>query len=95
MEIEVAKLRKMTNDLLLRLEQDGTRTVELSSDYYWNILPEQMYDSHDEPHQFTMGQLSEDLEFVNQMIDGTRPPVTYGLVWISSLLRFIGEKIID
>jgi hypothetical protein len=54
-----------------------------------------MYDNHDEPRQFTMGQLSEDLEFVNQMVDGTRPPVTYGLVWISSLLRSIEEKIID
>lgn len=94
MEIEVAKLRKITNDLLLRLEQDGTTTVELSSDYYWHIPPEQRYDSYDEPHEFTMGQLSEDLEFVNQMIDGTQPLLTYGLVWISSLLRFIGEKIV-
>jgi hypothetical protein len=95
MEIEIAKLRSITNDLLLRLEQDGTKTVELTSDYYWNLPPGEMYDKHDEPTQFVMGQLSEDLEFVNDMIEGRRPPVTYGLVWISSLLRYVGEKIVD
>lgn len=94
-EIEIARLRQITNDLLTRLETNGTTKVELTSDYYWNVPPQQLYDSYDEPREFTMGQLSEDLDFVNEMIDGVRPPVTYGLVWIGSLFRFLGEKIVD
>jgi hypothetical protein len=95
MEIDIARLRQITNDLLERLEKDGTSKLELDADYYWNILPEHRYDKYDEPKEFVIGQLSEDLAFTNQMIDGMCPPVTYGLVWISSLLRYVGEKIID
>jgi len=94
MEIEIASLRQVTNDLLERLEADGITKLELDADYYWSIPPEHRYDRHDEPKEHVMGQLSEDLAFTNQLIDGTRPPVTYGLVWISSLLRYIGEKIV-
>lgn len=78
-----------------RLEKEGRTKVELDSDYYWDILPEHLYDNHEEPRPFTTGQLSEDLTFVNEMIEGKRPPVTYGLVWIGSLFRYIGQKIID
>ncbi len=92
--IDIRRLRELTNTLLLRLEAEGTTSVELDSDFYWNILPEHRYDRYDEPREFTMGQLTEDLEFVDQLIDGTRPPVTYGLVWVSSLLRYVGEKIV-
>ena len=95
MEIDVARLRQITNELLLRLEQSGTRQVELTSDYFWEIPSKLRYDNADEPCEFEMGQLSEELAFVNEMLDGTRPPVTFGLVWVSSLLRYIGEKIIE
>lgn len=93
MQINVSALRAITDVLLSRIERQGIQEIELGSDHYWDIPAEKLYDTHDEPSEFTMGQLSEDLSFVNEMISGVRPPVSYGLVWISSLLRYIGETV--
>ena len=95
MDIDISRLRQFTNDLLLRLKRDGTHKFELASDYYWDVPAKLRYDKHEEPNEFEMGQLSDDLAFVNAILDGARPPVTFGLVWARSLLRYLGEKIID
>ena len=42
-----------------------------------------------------MWKLSEDLTFVQEASDGTRPPVSCALVWVASLLKFVSEKIVD
>lgn len=93
MHIEISALRAITDELLSRIEQRGIKAVELNYDYYWSIPAKLRYDTYDEPSEFNMGQLSEDLAFVNEMLSGVRPPVSYGLVWISSLLRYIGETV--
>ncbi len=95
MEIRVADLKRLTNDLLERLERGGVTRVELSADYYWDVPFKLRYDRYDEPTEHEMGQLSEDLTFINEILDGTRPPVNFALVWVASLLRYIGETVTE
>jgi len=95
MDIDIALLRTATDKLLLRMLEMGISKVELDADYYWHIPSELLYDNYDEPKSFTMGQLSEDLTFVQEVADGTRPPVSYALVWVASLLKFVGEKVVQ
>jgi len=94
MKVNVERLRAITNRLLDHMLEEGINEVDLSSDYYWNIQPELRYDKYDEPTVFTMGQLSEDLQFLEQIQVGERPPTSYGLVWAAALLRFIGEQVV-
>jgi hypothetical protein len=42
-----------------------------------------------------MGQLSDDWNEVAKIASGQRPPIAYALVWLSSLLRFIGSKLVS
>lgn len=94
MKMDIARLRAVTDLLFDHLTEEGVSEIELRSDYYWQIEPELRYDRHDEPTSFTMGQLSEDLSFLEQIYRGERPPVAYGLVWAATLLRYIGEQIV-
>jgi hypothetical protein len=94
MQINIARLRTITDHLLEHLFQEGIVEVELTSGYYWQIEPELRYDKHEEPASFTMGQLSEDLHFLEQIENGERPPVAYGLVWVAALLRYVGEQVV-
>ncbi|WP_141330013.1 hypothetical protein ACJ2CR_22935 [Myxococcus faecalis] len=94
MKIKIAELRHVTNRLFDHLEQRGHLEVEFPEDFYWNIPEERLYSVYEEPADFTMGQLSDDWTELQQMGSGQKAPVSYGLVWLSSLLRRIGSKII-
>ncbi len=92
MTITVDELRKFSDELFRHLESRGVHAVSLDHDYYWSIPSNQLYDPASEPTNLEMGQLSEDLEQLRQIGSGQRPPVSYALVWLSSILRSIGEK---
>jgi len=94
MEVNIRQLREVTDKIFSHLLEDGVEKLDLTADYYWQIPREFLYDKYDEPKSFTMGQLSEDLTFVEEIREGVRSPVAYGLVWIASLLRYIGEEIV-
>ncbi|NVJ23906.1 MULTISPECIES: hypothetical protein [Myxococcus] len=94
MKIKVSELRHVTNLLLDHLERSGHLEVEFTEDFYWSIPEDRLYAVYDEPTGFTVGQLSDDWEELRQIGSGQKPPVGYGLVWLSSLLRRIGSKII-
>lgn len=34
----------------------------ISNDYYWEISPDEIYDPYKEPENFTLGQLSDDMQ---------------------------------
>jgi hypothetical protein len=42
-----------------------------------------------------MGQLSDDWNELTKIASGKSPPLAYALVWLSSLLRFIGTKFVS
>ena len=93
MKVRVSELRRAANVLFDHLERLGHAEIEVDSDYYWSIPNEKLYSVYEDPSDFTVGQLSEDLENVKAIVAGTKVPIAYGLVWLSTLLRFIGSKI--
>jgi hypothetical protein len=93
-DIDIARLQRITNDLFERLKGRGVTSVALDADYYWEVPQQLRYDNHGEPGEHEMGRLGDDLQFLEEMLDGTRPPVSFGLVWVAALLRYVGEKIV-
>jgi hypothetical protein len=94
MKVKVADLRRAANRLFDHLLESGHEEVDVDRDYYWNIPAEKIYASYEQPSEFTMGQLSEDLQHLEKIASEQNPPIGYGLMWLSSLLRFIGAKIV-
>ena len=91
MEINISELKAIFLREIEHLEELGYEKLEIPVDYYWNIPHEVRYDPYQEPKQLNLGQLSEDWEWLKQTLDGKREPLTYDLVWLSTILRAIGE----
>lgn len=91
MQITTEEIRKATDVLLSHLEKTGHATVDVDQDCYWSIAPEQRYDPYTRPNELSMGQLMDDWVEVSAVARGEKPPVGYGFVWLSSILRAVGE----
>lgn len=95
MRIKISELRAAANNLFDHLERSGHAELDVDSDFYWSIPDEKLYTVYEEPSGFTVGQLSDDWKELQQIASGQRPPITYALVWLSSVLRFVGTKIVS
>jgi len=91
MRITTENLRQATLLLLEHLESTGQKEFIIEEDFYWNIPKDARYDPYKEPQELTLGQLSDDWAEIKSIVDGSREPVGYSLVWLSTLLRRIGE----
>ena len=95
MKIKVTELRQAANLIFDHLESLGHDEIDLEADHYWNIPDKKLYEAYEEPNGFTIGQLSDDLEEVRRINSGQKAPIAYALVWLSSLFRAIGAKIVS
>lgn len=91
MEIQISDLRQVCTLLFLHLEQQGHHSVEIPYDFYWNISSTERYDVYAPPSDFTIGQLTDDWNELKKMLDSQHEPLPYGFVWLSAILRAIGE----
>jgi len=87
MEVNIDKLRAVANTLLSHIESHSGKAVTLSEDYYWNVPAAIRYDPYEKPKEHTLGQLSDDMAELTRMINGERPIIGYGLVWLAAILR--------
>jgi hypothetical protein len=94
MIVKISELRALTEQLFAHLEQNRCNTVDISHDYYWDIPQENRYDPYQEPQEFTLGQLSDDWAELEKILAGNSEPIAYALVWLSTVLRAIGEKVV-
>lgn len=92
MKIKLSELRAITELLYKYFEEMECDEFEITEDYYWLIPQEEVYDPSKNPHDLVIGQLYEDWDDLNGILTKGNPPVGYAFVWLSSILRFIGEK---
>lgn len=82
----------LTLKVLIQHLQERKASVEITDDYYWEIDEQQLYDPTKNPSAFGMGQPSEDWQRLSRIMSGAEPPIGYGLVWLASILRAVGQK---
>lgn len=92
MKINSAQLRQAFEVLISHIEAHGETTIELPWDLYWDLPRESLYDPYKEPNNFDLGQLTDDWQELEKIVVGEMPPVGYALVWLSSILRAVGEN---
>ncbi|MEJ5105142.1 hypothetical protein [Chryseobacterium sp. MYb328] len=91
--ITILNIRKLINILSDKLEKlDDKKVVKLEDDLYWNILDGELYNPYDKPVQFTMGSLTEDWEFLQNVLNKEREIIDYDLYKLASILKFLGKK---
>ena|SRR5438552_16784954 len=92
LQITIDEVQHLTNVLLSHLRERGIGAIEFSSDYYWHIPSNEVYEPLNKPTNLDIGQLTEDLERLKEIAEGKNDPIGYALVWLSSILRYIGEQ---
>jgi hypothetical protein len=92
MNVKVTELRAISDRLFAYLEESGRDEFEVSDDYYWAISKEELYDPSKDPKDLTIGQLSDDWNELTAILNEESPPIGYALVWLSAILRNIGDK---
>ncbi len=92
MNIELSELKAIFLLEINHLEELGYEKIEIPVDYYWNIPQDVRYDPYKEPHILDLGQLSTIPQGLQKIIRGANDPVAYDLVWLSTILRAIGEQ---
>jgi len=96
---EPSRLAISTGDLRAafeaHIEERSGSMVTLPGDYFWWIQRPDVYDvgTQPQPDSLTIGQLTEAWQF---LIEGVRTDgvVSQSAVWLSQVLRAVGEEVI-
>lgn len=91
--VSVDLLRRASEVLLDHLETVEGDAVFLERDFYWVIAPEQLDDVYTEPSTFTIGQLSECVENLEQIAEDPAMSTSFALTWLADLLRGAGHAV--
>ncbi len=91
MKITTKEIRSVLDRVLREFEESGSSEWEIEKDYYWEVDSSCRYDSYGKPEEFTIGQLSDDIQVIQGVASGRDDPVAPILLSVASLLRLAGE----
>jgi hypothetical protein len=95
-KIDLQRLRTVVNEIVDHLVQDlgiDSVAIEDKEDFYWNLSSPEIYDTSRKPEEFEAGRLTDDLEFVQLIHRGESADISYNLVHVAPLLKYVGEKV--
>lgn len=88
MKVNIDEIQKITFLLLSKLKDNIGNEVEISNDYYWNIPNEELFNPYEQPKGLTLGQMADDIEEVQRLLEYDNP-IIYDLKRIASILTAI------
>ena len=88
MKISIDEIQKITSLLLSRLKESRGNEIEITNDYYWDISDEELYNPYEEPKNITLGQLSDDIEEIQRLINSD-DAIMYDLKRLSVIFKAI------
>lgn len=95
MKIKIEEIKYVMDLITNHLIDSGVSEIEIEEDFYWSIQQQDLYNPYKEPSNLTMGQLSSDWENLQKIASRQNLPTGYGLVWLSSISKNIGERVVS
>ena len=95
-EIDLKALKEAVNAVLDHLIEDlGMEKVAIAEaeDFYWSCPPRERHDTSKKPSEWWIGRLSDDMDFAKLIGRGQSGDISYNLVHVAPLLRYIGETV--
>jgi hypothetical protein len=95
-KIDVRVLKNAVNVILDHLIGDlGIADIEIDEgrDYYWHCPASEVHDMSKKPLGLDVGSLGDDVDFVSMIKRGESGDVSYNLIHVAPLLRYIAEKV--
>ena len=92
--ISLATLRQSFDVLLRHLEEVEGPEIDIEVDYFWEISGEQLYDVTRVPSDLTIGQVSESLANLEEIVADPELAISYGLVWLADVTGAVGRSVV-
>ncbi len=95
-EIDLVNIKLAVDTVLNHVLEDleiRKVSIDPKEDFYWECPAPQVYDSSMAPQQVDSGRLTDDVQFIEMIRRGQGADVSYNLVHLAPLLRYIGEKV--
>jgi hypothetical protein len=95
-DIDLKALKEAVNAVLDHLIEDLSIekvAIEELEDFYWSCPPSERYDTSKKPSEWWTGRLSDDMDFAKLIRRGQSGDISYSLVHVAPLLRYIGERV--
>ncbi len=92
--VSIEIVRRACSLLLDHLEEVAGREITLEHDSFWAIDTVQSYDVLKTPEAFTIGQLSESVDQIKSIVADPSNIVSYGLVWMSDVMKAVGQAVV-
>jgi hypothetical protein len=87
--IEIKYLKELFNLVIEKLEKEYGNEISFSNDYYWSLDENEVYNPDEEPKDFSLGQISFDIENLERLKTKTEPLLSNDLITIAEILKAI------
>ncbi len=88
--VTVDELRRASEAMLDWLEQWAGESVEIDVDLFWWIDAKEVYNPYRNPKDLSIGSIDDSIDLLRRIVDADEP-IANGLVWLSQLLRAVGD----
>lgn len=94
MPINLEELQLIFDKILIHLKKNGIKEFDPKKDMYWYIPKEVCYNPYKTPAKkdLSIGQVSDDISELKNIINGKNEPTLYHLIWLASVLRALGDQ---
>ena len=93
-EIDLLMLKKAVNrlfdHLILTLE---INKIEMTHEFYWKLGDKQKFDMMKKPEVSFVGNLTDDWEFAQNILNEHERPIVYQFCQLSPLIDYIGSVV--
>jgi hypothetical protein len=93
LSIPIPRLREAFERAIDQLAELEGNTLHLRHDYFWSIPADELYDVYSRPTNITIGQVSESWQHIQDLLDGKTDFLNYHLIWLSDVVRAIGQDV--
>ena len=97
-EINLRDLKRAVDAILDHVIEDlGVQnvTIEDQEDFFWDSPPSEMYDASKQPREWWTGRLSDDLDFIQQMLRSDSGYLAFMLNHAAPLLRYVAKQVTE
>lgn len=90
--VPLALLRESFEILIAHLSETHGETVSVETDYFWSVPKDDLGNVYESPPQLTIGQVTESLDNLREIVADPASVISYGLVWLGDVLKAVGYE---